>query len=253
MSVAAFALASAPAASCSQAVAKGPPTGTTSPPTVLRPGVPAPPDARLSDEHGVTRWAYPQRRAGVRKAPDPAAPVVARLRFLTENGEPDLYLALSQHVGADGATWVHVRVPGRPGASAGWVPRDALGSYHVVRTYLLVNRSTLHATLYAAGRRVLQAAIGVGKASTPTPAGRFYVREKLRVAGSPFYGPRAIGTSALAPRPTDWPGGDVIGLHGTSLPWLVPGRPSHGCIRLRNADVLRLYALMPRGTPVRIL
>ena len=33
---------------------------------------------------------------------------------------------------------------------------------------------------------------------------------------------------------------------------LLPGRVSHGCIRMRNADVLRLARLMPVGTPLRI-
>jgi lipoprotein-anchoring transpeptidase ErfK/SrfK len=42
-------------------------------------------------------------------------------------------------------------------------------------------------------------------------------------------------------------------MHGTSLPNLIPGRPSHGCVRLRNGDITRLYRLVPLGTPVRIL
>jgi lipoprotein-anchoring transpeptidase ErfK/SrfK len=33
----------------------------------------------------------------------------------------------------------------------------------------------------------------------------------------------------------------------------VPGRISHGCIRLRNADILRLAALLPVGTPLHIV
>jgi lipoprotein-anchoring transpeptidase ErfK/SrfK len=45
----------------------------------------------------------------------------------------------------------------------------------------------------------------------------------------------------------------VVGLHGTSEPGLVPGRPSHGCIRLRNTDITRLYRLVPRGTPLHVI
>ena len=63
---------------------------------------------------------------------------------------------------------------------------------------------------------------------------------------------RAIGTSAYAPTLSDWPGGGVVGLHGTNEPGLIPGRPSHGCIRLRNRDILTLYRLAPTGTPVDI-
>jgi lipoprotein-anchoring transpeptidase ErfK/SrfK len=95
--------------------------------------------------------------------------------------------------------------------------------------------------------------VGVGARATPTPAGRVWVREKLRFRAIPVYGTHAIGTSAYAPRLTDWPNGGVVGLHGTDEPWLVPGRPSHGCVRLRNADIARLYRLMPVGTPIRII
>jgi lipoprotein-anchoring transpeptidase ErfK/SrfK len=44
----------------------------------------------------------------------------------------------------------------------------------------------------------------------------------------------------------------VIGIHGTSQPGLLPGRVSHGCIRLRNADVLRLGRELRVGTPITI-
>jgi lipoprotein-anchoring transpeptidase ErfK/SrfK len=70
--------------------------------------------------------------------------------------------------------------------------------------------------------------------------------------GDPFYGPVAFGTSARSEVLTDWPGGGFIGIHGTNEPQLIPGRISHGCIRLRNSDILRLSRLMPVGTPLTI-
>jgi lipoprotein-anchoring transpeptidase ErfK/SrfK len=51
---------------------------------------------------------------------------------------------------------------------------------------------------------------------------------------------------------SDWPGGGIIGIHGTNEPLLIPGRPSHGCIRVRNRAVRRLWRLMPVGTPLVI-
>jgi hypothetical protein len=214
-----------------------------------------PPDMILSDEFKLSRWAYPTRAAKVRIAPSPRATSFARLRFMTEDDYPELYLLLSRHIAANGEAWVRIRVPGRPNGRAGWVPRAALGEYHIVRTSVLVNRKTLHATLYRNGRRIFRAPIGVGKLGTPTPGGRFYVREKFIVPGdgSGLYGTRAIGTSAYAPTLSDWPNGGVVGLHGTGKPHLIPGRPSHGCVRLRNRDIERLYRLLPRGTPVRII
>ena len=140
------------------------------------------------------------------------------------------------------------RVPTRPNGVTGWIRACALTAPVTVHTALRVNRHTLRLTLYDKGRKVFSARIGVGKASTGTPGGRFYIREKFRVHGVPLYGPAALGTSAYAPHLTDWPGGGVVGLHGTDQPELIPGRPSHGCIRLRNRDILRLYRLVP-GAP----
>ena len=47
--------------------------------------------------------------------------------------------------------------------------------------------------------------------------------------------------------------GDGYGIHGTDQPGLIPGHPSHGCIRLRNAAITRLYRLVPKGTPIEII
>jgi lipoprotein-anchoring transpeptidase ErfK/SrfK len=43
-----------------------------------------------------------------------------------------------------------------------------------------------------------------------------------------------------------------VGIHGTDGPGLIPGDPSHGCVRVPNRDIMRLYRLMPIGTPVVI-
>ena len=99
---------------------------------------------------------------------------------------------------------------------------------------------------------VFSAPVGVGKPESPTPGGEFYVRNRLSGFGDPFYGPVAFGTSARSAVLTDWPAGGFVGIHGTDRPDLLPGRVSHGCIRLRNADVLALGRLMPVGTPVRV-
>jgi lipoprotein-anchoring transpeptidase ErfK/SrfK len=97
-----------------------------------------------------------------------------------------------------------------------------------------------------------RAPVGIGRPQTPTPGGLFYVRDRVTRYASAFYGPIAFGTSAQSSTLTDWPGGGFVGIHGTDRPDLVPGRISHGCIRLRNADILRLAKLMPVGTPLEI-
>ena len=206
---------------------------------------------RLSNERTFSRWAYPEGSAKILAAPKRNARSFARLHYLTEDRQLERYLALRARVDRHGRKWVQVRVPMRPNGRKGWVPRRSLGRLHKITTLLVISRRTLRATLYRRGRAVFRAPVGVGKPGTPTPGGHFYAREKLRSLDS-FYGPIAFGTSAYA-KLSDWPGGGVVGIHGTSLPNLIPGRPSHGCVRLRNGDIVRLSQLMPLGTPIRIL
>ena len=199
----------------------------------------------------VSRWAFVDQPVVARADPSPTAAALTRLRTLTPERTANLVLALERQL-VDGRQWVRVRLPMLPNNSTGWVPREALGGYEKVRTHLLVDTRRLRARLERGGRTVLRARIGVGRGRWPTPRGEFYIRNELRGFDSPVYGPVAFGTSARSAVLTDWPGGGFIGIHGTNRPGLLPGRVSHGCIRLRNRDVLRLARLMPVGTPLTI-
>jgi hypothetical protein len=210
----------------------------------------APAGVPLSNERTISYWANAVTPAPARVAPRQTSGAVARLRLRTEDGFPEVYLALRSLVDGVGRTWYQVRLPMRPNGRTGWVVGEALGPLHAVSTRLVVDRRRLRATLYRRGRAVWSARVGIGAPRTPTPRGRFYVRERLRSL-DPFYGPVAFGTSAYSIL-SDWPGGGVVGIHGTSQPWLIPGAPSHGCVRLRNADILALARLMPVGTPVLV-
>ncbi|HYM46506.1 MAG TPA: L,D-transpeptidase [Solirubrobacteraceae bacterium] len=207
---------------------------------------------RLSDLHAVSRWAYPASAALIRSSPSARAHALGRLRFLTGDGQAELYLALASERLASGQTWIRVELPARPNGRTGWVPSEALGSLHAVNGFLLIDRRRLRATLFRDGRAIFGAPVGVGEPSTVTPSGHFYVMEKLTTLRAPFYGPYAIGTSAYAPTLSEWPGGGVVGIHGTDEPQLIPGRPSHGCIRMRNPDIVRLWAKIALGTPIEI-
>jgi lipoprotein-anchoring transpeptidase ErfK/SrfK len=207
---------------------------------------------RLSDERTFTRSANAVTAAPTYVRPSLDAHRIGRLRLLTEDGFPEVYVLLASEQDARGRTWIRIRLPQRPNNVTGWVRAGTLGPIHLVHTRLVVDRRALRVTLYDHGRRRLEARVGMGAPGTPTPAGSFWIREKFRVRGNPLYGTRAMGTAAYSDVLTDWPGGGVIGMHGTSEPGLIPGRPSHGCIRLKNPDIERLYALTPVGTPLRI-
>jgi hypothetical protein len=207
---------------------------------------------RLSNLRTFSRWAYPAYEAPVRSSPSAQAHAIGALRLLTVDGQAALYVGLSAQRLRSGAEWVQVELPGRPNGRRGWVPRGALGTWHVVNGHLHVDETRLRATLYRNGRAIFSAPIGVGKASTVTPTGEFYVQEKLTTFDAPLYGPYALGTSAYAPTLSEWPGGGIVGIHGTNEPGLIPGRPSHGCIRMRNEDITRLWHTIALGTPIEI-
>jgi L,D-transpeptidase-like protein len=207
----------------------------------------------LSDERDTTRWAHAQATARIRSEPRAGARTITRLRFLTEDGRAEVYLVLGGRVDATGRRWLHIRIPMRPNGRTGWVTEDALSRLYVVRTRLVIERGALRAKLYRRGRLIWSAPVGIGRSATPTPRGDFWIRERLRGLGDgTTYGPWAFGTSAYSPL-SDWPRGGVVGIHGTNEPGLVPGRPSHGCVRVRNDKIRLLARLMPIGTPIRII
>ena len=196
------------------------------------------------------RWAAVVHRVTALRRPGRSAPL-ATLTALTPEGTTNLVLILG-HTSQRGREWIHVRLPVLPNNITGWVPRSALGGYQFVTTHLVIDLHRLRATLLRDGHPVFTAPVGVGQPQSPTPRGEFYVRDKLTDYASPFYGPVAFGTSARSAVLTDWPDGGFVGIHGTDAPELIPGRVSHGCIRLRNRDILRLAKLMPVGTPLTI-
>jgi hypothetical protein len=207
---------------------------------------------QLRSSRFLSRWTSLRATALARARPAASAPVVAELRPTTSEGTANVLAVLRARPDAAGVLWVKVRLPVLPNGRVGWVRRQALGAYQTANTHLVVDRRGLRATLYRNGEAVFTAPVGVGTSSWPTPAGEFVVRSELTRYASPFYGPVAFGTSARSAVLTDWPAGGFVGIHGTSEPQLLPGRVSHGCIRMRNPDILRLAELMPVGTPLTI-
>jgi lipoprotein-anchoring transpeptidase ErfK/SrfK len=199
----------------------------------------------------AANWAPVLSATTVRERPGGTS-AVAEVAARTPEGTVNVVLVSRQAERVAGRLWVRVRAPGSPDDVSGWVPRSTLGGYTPVRTRLVIDRVRLTATLLRDGRPVFRAAVGVGAPGTPTPAGDFYIRNKLHKYRSAFYGPVAFGTTARSATANDWPAGGFVGIHGTNRPDLIPGRVSAGCIRLANRAVLRLARLMRVGTPLRV-
>jgi lipoprotein-anchoring transpeptidase ErfK/SrfK len=95
--------------------------------------------------------------------------------------------------------------------------------------------------------------VAVGAAVSPSPTGEFEIVS--RVANPNYYHDGiAMGPGKDNPVGTRWMGLNVkgYGIHGTNAPRSVGRATSHGCIRLRNRDVERLYAMLRVGDLVKI-
>src|SRR5205814_2809893 len=120
-----------------------------------------------------------------------------------------------------------------------------------VRTRIVVDLARRRLTLLRRGKPVLRVRVAIGAPATPTPRGRFYVKEALLTAspGGPF-GPGALGLSSFSPVLTGWVQGGPIGIHGTDDPSSIGRARSNGCIRVENRVAARLLRTVPLGTPV---
>jgi hypothetical protein len=206
---------------------------------------------KLADDK-VAHWAAVLRRAVVRAQPKASARAVTTLDTMTTDDTQNIVLVLEGIDVSNKETWYRVRLPILPNNSTGWIQARYLGDLYTVHTHLYVDRARLRATLKRDGKVIFSTIVGVGRSVWPTPRGEFYIRDKMTGFGNPMYGPVAFGTSARSAVLTDWPGGGFVGVHGTNEPNILPGRVSHGCIRMPNASVLKLARLMPVGTPLTI-
>jgi lipoprotein-anchoring transpeptidase ErfK/SrfK len=104
--------------------------------------------------------------------------------------------------------------------------------------------------------------VAIGQPAYPTPEGLFSIQNKQidpvwSVPNSAWAGELAgttvSGGSASNPLKARWMGiTDGVGIHGTGQEWSVGTAASHGCLRMRVADVKALYPRVPVGTPVLI-
>jgi lipoprotein-anchoring transpeptidase ErfK/SrfK len=195
-----------------------------------------------------------------RDAPGPEGRLVAvvhAIRPLT--GEQTVLPVIGRAQGSDGQAWLEVRLPGRPLhgqvlASTGWiaangtVPRRT--PWHIV-----VNSERRRASLFKLGRQIRRFRVIVGKPSTPTPRGEFFVEENVLMPARALGAPYALATSARSPVLQEFDGGPgQIALHGLrNLGGTLGTAVSHGCIRFGDAAITWLAARVPPGTPVTIV
>jgi len=186
--------------------------------------------------------------------PDPHAKQLRRVqpkRPIT--GERTVLPILATRTGTDGLKWLKVRLPGRPNSHTGWI-RERKTRLSTTPWHIVVDTSTLHVTVYKSGRAVRVFEAVVGKLSTPTPKGQFFVEEDVALPSNAVGAPFALALSARSDVYSQFDGGPgQIALHGLDNVGGVLGTfASHGCVRLADATMRWLVIHIGPGVPVTI-
>ncbi|MDP9223936.1 MAG: L,D-transpeptidase [Actinomycetota bacterium] len=149
--------------------------------------------------------------------------------------------------------WSMVRLPGRPNGHTGWI-NGAATARSVTSWHIGVDLSHRQVTVYRAGRPVRVFAAVVGKPSTPTPTGEFFVQESIALRPTQVGAPFAFALSARSNVLQEFGGGPgQIAIHGLkNIGGVLGSAVSHGCVRLRNEAMRWLAVRIGSGVPVTI-
>jgi lipoprotein-anchoring transpeptidase ErfK/SrfK len=152
-----------------------------------------------------------------------------------------------------GTRWLQVMLPGRPNGHRGWITQRGTNAA-TTAWHLVVRLASRRVLVYERGHLVQSFAAIVGKPSTPTPQGQFFVEEDIALppadAGAPF----ALALSARSDALQDFDGGPgQIAIHGLgNLGGTLGTAVSHGCVRLDSQAISWLAYRIAPGTPVTI-
>jgi len=122
-----------------------------------------------------------------------------------------------------------------------------------IRRVVLVSIPDRKLAVMQQGKVIATFPVAVGAAASPSPTGEFQIVG--RVANPTYYHPgTVIPTGKDNPIGTRWLGLSQkgYGIHGTNAPRSIGRAASHGCIRLRNRDMERLYPMLQVGDVVQI-
>jgi lipoprotein-anchoring transpeptidase ErfK/SrfK len=194
--------------------------------------------------HDTEAFNKPNRSSG-------SAGEVNEVRPIT--GERTVLPVVATTTDVHGARWLDVRLPGRPNSHTGWIP-ESIVTVTVTNWQIVVHLSTRQVVVFDGGHTVRTFLVVVGKPSTPTPTGYFFVEETVPLGPQGSGAPFALALSARSNALAQFDGGPgQVALHGIANIGGTPGTAvSHGCVRLNTADVAWLGAHISSGVPVTI-
>jgi lipoprotein-anchoring transpeptidase ErfK/SrfK len=189
----------------------------------------------------------------VHSAPEADSPVVTSLAATRPiTGEETTVPVIAGRRSAKGV-WLRVMLPGRPNGSSGWIA--AVGTKRLVTAWrITVDLGARRVIVYHDGSAVRSLRAVVGKPSTPTPTGSFFVEETVLMPVGQPGGPLALALSARSDALQTFEGGPgQIAIHGRDGLGGVLGRAeSHGCVRMSTGSIEWLADRIDPGTPVTI-
>jgi lipoprotein-anchoring transpeptidase ErfK/SrfK len=149
--------------------------------------------------------------------------------------------------------FLQVLLPGRPNGHSGWIAADKAKTWKTP-WHVVVNTSSKRLFVFDGAKIARSFPVVVGKGSTPTPRGRFFVEEAILLPSRSPGAPVAYALSARSSVYQEFDGGPgQIAVHGTYGIGGTPGRAeSHGCIRATWAALQWMIHRFGTGTPVDI-
>ena len=149
------------------------------------------------------------------RAPRQRAAVIAHIAMRRPiTGERTALLVSARTTDSSGIKWLRVMLPGRPNSSSGWI-RERTTRLTVTPWHLLVDLRTRTVGVYLDGRRLHSFRAVVGKSSTPTPTGAFFVEETVKMPAGEPGAPFALALSARSNVLRHFDGGPgQVAIHG---------------------------------------
>jgi len=225
-------------------------TGTTTTSTTATTTTPKPPPGPKIVSAFPAAGEMVVNSVPVRKAPDPHAAAIKVMKAFRPDFRPQEMFAVRKATGSDGKVWYRISIPMRPNGTYGWIPADTV-SLHPTHSQIVISLNRRTIDLYRFGKHKWHGPVAIGAPGRETPVGHYFVATRFVPYHDPFLGVFAEETSAYS-KLTEWPGGGVVGIHGTSLPQLLGKAVSHGCVRVSNTTARHLRSLAPLGTPIWI-
>jgi lipoprotein-anchoring transpeptidase ErfK/SrfK len=135
----------------------------------------------------------------------------------------------------------------------GWIPLRGL-EQRITHIEVRADLSEHRIVVLRGDRVLVRAPAAIGAEVSPTPAGRYFVTDRVAFPSGGSLGTFAFGISGIqTDLPPGWSGGDQLAIHGTNAPGTIGTSASAGCLRVSERALDRLRPLLRPGTPVIVV